>query len=235
MSSDQKQEPSIRRLLKGPNHIDNQYCAYLCTLGQLDLKHALSLEWKLFLASADLSDTATARNDAMLPFHVFAMAFSLAGDSEKALAILKKGPNVNPEPSLGDKISTPDTRSWHYVRKLADLIVSHYKCLNLQATKPLFDQINPDFRNLSDDPEAALIVLERYLLPDYQRGTQLRLLEVKEFLDQQVLLVVPVNGGRPLHAKVLKRSDGSSVGEDSKSLLNDVENLVASGGADCVA
>lgn len=235
ISLDETQDLSIRKLLGGPNRIDSRYCAYLCTLGQLGLKQALSQEWKLLTTFVDAPDTAIASKNAMLPFHVFAIAFSLAGDSGKALEILKKAPDASPESSLGDNIPTPDMRNWHYVKKLSDLIVSHYKCLNLQGTQSLFENMKSDFRNLPHDPEAALIVLERYLIPEYRRGTQLRLLEVKDFMNRQVLLVVPVNGGgRPLHAKVLKLRDGSFVAEESDSLLDKVDKFIASGGAERV-
>lgn len=187
------------------SHNSILYRRYIFAIAQLGLGDTLWAEWEAAFSSRLISNHKNLKVEkfATEGAQTFALAFSIAGDSNRAFEILSTIPPRSPE--IRKKDHSNITRNDHS-KVLRSLIYDHYKALNLSAVPEFWQRVRLELAEVPQNAEGALELLQRYLLNDYERGVQKRRVVIKKLEDGELgemLMVWPLKEGVPLFAKAL--------------------------------
>lgn len=193
VQADEPRQISFGKYLED-NHLQNMrslmFRRYIHTLARLGLTDSLRALWE---AHESLNKTQKQNHMRINSVHGYALAFCIAGDPAQALIILKTIASAPIHPGEGSMNSR---------KQLKDIIFADYKSRNLIASYQFWARVTSDL-SIPRDPEQALVRLQRYLVPDYERGSHLRKITTVTVEGQEAIGVYPLEQGRPLYAKAL--------------------------------
>jgi hypothetical protein len=158
------------------------YSSYIVGLGEMGFSNALWDEWESRAASI-----LRGKHNVRFKGQLFAMAFVLAKDPERALEILK---------------SIPENAGhwWHDKIRIRRQVFDHYDFHGLGCTEKLEEMAG---QGIPNDPTEALETYEKLLLVDFPKfisDTKLKLDWGSRGKDEG-LLVMPIMGNDPIYFK----------------------------------
>jgi hypothetical protein len=180
------------------------YPRYIGALGEMGLHNALWAEWNEDKARLPL----TIQGDEHKGYRarLFALAFSVARDTKRALSVLESiTPNPESDTLLGPLSGSKDELRLTHHRWIVSAMNDHYWFQPLRPTAKLWSKVKEGFRNLPEDPIRVLEVLERFIVTGYQKtvvgDVERRDLDWAEVDGREGLLVMPSRGDVPLYFK----------------------------------
>lgn len=197
---DEQRQPSIGTMFANdalrPRGMNEVHQAYICAITQLGLLDLLTTEVEK--SRTYLQELPENRAMHILRFsHWYALAYTLAGDIDKARQLLELRPPSEQQNHRTTKVER---------HQFSDFLWNHYRSLKLHLPPELKEKIQTDFKSIPADTDGALALFERYLIRDYSRGHLKNDVGIREVDGQDVLVVLDsrfAEGGDALYAKAL--------------------------------